>query len=198
MHSCAACAKEETALRSRTGSFKYMAMIYASAAAFDLQAMATTKQSELLRQALEAAGLTPTQLGKKLDYGNAYFQVWQYMTGRPMGPRVQKKFAQALDLPDDYFADPDRTALRQARNQRVYDLFMTSEDGRAADPAELAAIRRMLPTMSAPTVDTLKAVLFALRNRGTMPTEQEIELNTMLESSPRPKPLRSVRKPPKG
>lgn len=134
---------------------------------------------------MKASGLTPTELGEKAGYGRgpaAYQRVYPYLTGkRPMGPKVQKDLARALDVPLSTFADPDRAALKIARAEAVYDAFLATEDGDSADDGELAAIRRILPTLYAPSVNVLKAVLFALRGQGSVPSVQDGELNEMLD-----------------
>lgn len=157
-------------------------MGYAVASQFT-EAMKT--KGELLKAALDEHGLKVTDFGRKLGYSNPYPAIQVYISGeKEIGERVGRKFAEALDLPSDYFSDTQGTEERRARNQASYEAFLMTELGRSTSADDLAAIRRVLPALRAPTVDWLSQFALHLRGQGPMPTLGRAEVSAMIETSP--------------
>jgi hypothetical protein len=145
-----------------------------------LQDMAATP-GELLREALERADITPTELGKKLGYTMPYQTVKRWIDGRGFNAENQRKAALALELPSNYFEQPDMAAARERHRLRIFAEFLRTEIGQQTSPEE----RRILestrfPDKMLPTVHLYTAWALALQQKITF--DQVLEVAAENES----------------
>lgn len=143
-------------------------------------------KGELLREQIERAGLTPKKLGEKLRYANPYLAIQQYINGeKEIGERVGRKLAEGLDLPGDFFLDERGTEERMARNERIYEEFLATPLGSATEPDERAAVRRLLPVLTNPSVQWLSALVLHLRGQGPMPSVSDRDMKKAVRPVPK-------------
>lgn len=158
-------------------------MGYACAAVFT-QDMKT--KGELLADAIQQAGVDKAAFGRALGYANAYGTIQAYINGsKKIGDRVAKKLAAELKLPADYFLDEKYTEERLDRVTEAYEGFLRTPVGSSASEEELAAIKRLLPALRAPTSEWLVSMVLHLRGQSPMPVFQRHEVAALSNTSAR-------------
>lgn len=140
-----------------------------------LHEMIAATPGELLREALKRAGTSPTELGKRLGFVTPYQTVKRWMDGRGFNVDNQRKAAEALQLPSNYFTQPDIAAARERYRLRVFSDFLGTEIGQRAS----AEHRRILesvrfPGEQLPSVNLYSAWALHLEER--IPIEQVAEV----------------------
>jgi hypothetical protein len=124
---------------------------------------------ELLRDALTDAGMSPTELGKRLGYANPYLTVKRWIDGRGFNAENQAKVAEVLGLSAHHFAKPDLDAYRERYRIRVFAEFLRTEIGEHTTPEE----RRVLGSARfngklLPSVNLYTAWALSLQGRITL------------------------------
>lgn len=140
-----------------------------------LHEMIAAPPGELLREALERANTSPTELGKKLGYTTPYQTVKRWIDGRGFNAENQRRVAEALGLPANYFTHPDLAAARERYRLRVFSDFVRTEIGRQATSEH----RRILESARftgdlLPSVNLYSAWALALQER--IPMDQVLEV----------------------
>jgi hypothetical protein len=140
-----------------------------------LHEMIAAAPGELLREALQRAGMPPTELGKRLGYTTPYQTVKRWIDGRGFNAENQRKAAEVLGLPHNYFTQPDLAAARERHRLRVFYDFLRTEIGQATTPEQ----RRILestrfPGEILPTANLYAAWALALQER--IPFDQVMEV----------------------
>jgi transcriptional regulator with XRE-family HTH domain len=165
---------------------------------------------ELLREVLGRTGTTPTELGRRLGYSTAYITVNRWINGRGFNAENQRKAAEALGLPSNYFVQPDTAANRERARLRIFAEFLHTEIGQQTTAEQ----RRILestrfPGELAPSVNLYAAWALALQQRITYDQVLEVAaendaLDRELEQhrrrtdrDPPEKPPKSPGKPPR-
>jgi hypothetical protein len=177
-----------------------------------LQEMIAATPGEILREALQRAGITPTELGKRMGFVTPYQSVKRWIDGRGFNAENQRRAAEALGLPANYFVQPDLAAARERYRLNVFYDFLRTEIGMRTT----AEHRRILESARftgelLPSVNLYSAWALALQDR--IPFEQVLEVaaeNDLLDreieehrqraeaqrpaKTPRAKPPKSPRK----
>lgn len=94
----------------------------------------TATPSELLREALKKTKTTPTALGKKLGYSTPYQTVSRWVKGRGFNTENQRKVAEAMGFPSNYFEQPDLAAARERYRVMMFAEFLQTEIGQKLTP----------------------------------------------------------------
>lgn len=145
-------------------------------------------QKELLERAFIESGLSKTRLAKMLELANGSVALHPYFSGkRKIGPDLGARLAKALNQSPDYFVEPDKTAARIARNERLYSEFLATPVGGSMSDEESAAVQRLLPVLTNPTVHWLTALVFHLRGQGPMPPVSDAEMKNAVRIVPKNK-----------
>lgn len=165
-----------------------------------LQDMAATP-GELLREALERADSSPTELGKKLGFTTPYQTVKRWIDGRGFNPENQRKAAIALGLPSNYFEQPDDAARRERHRLRIFAEFLRTEIGALTTPEQRRVLESVrFPDRILPTVHLYTAWALALQDKITFDQVPEVAAeNEALDRELEEHRLRNIvrRLPPK-
>lgn len=149
-------------------------MLYADESVLFTQDMetATKTPQQLLREALDDAKMTPTELGRLLGYKMAYQAVFAMLnekTPQKFTRRKQERVADVLGLPPTHFSDPVDTMKRRAYIEKTFAEFLVSDIGKRTDPENRRIIQHMkFPGKRLPTVAFYQAIALALEGRYTI------------------------------
>lgn len=168
----------------------YIDMLYVDESVLRLQDMKDIE--ELVAEALKRAGMTPTELGKRLGYVNGYQAYHDLFKSKrtKLTPQHLVQVAEILGLPKDHFQEPEKTEAREAYIRQQYEEFLQTDVARELDQDELRTIERMQFTgPKLPTKLLFQHIALAMTGRYTMrQVEEALALNEALDSEPPPKP----------
>lgn len=117
-------------------------MLYQRESVLFVQDMATP--SDLLRQAIEESELTPTEIGRRLNYKHPYQAIYALLKGtRKLTPEKQEKLAEILNKPKNHFASPGDTKTRMEQIEVEWQKFLKTETASKLEDDDLDLLRRL-------------------------------------------------------
>lgn len=139
---------------------------------------------ELLKEALNRAGVEQAEFGRRLGFTTPYQTVHRWVKDSGFNEENQKRAAEELGLPVDYFSAPDTAAMREHQRARVFADFLRTEIGSSCSAQErqvLGGVR--FPDGITPSVAMFQTWALALRSQvAPEKVAETIEANERLDA----------------